>query len=261
MSSPRPSLYERYELGEVLGRGGMGVVYKAHDTLMDREVALKTLLDIDNPVTLELFYKECGILAGMVHPNIINVYDVGEFEDNGGEKPFFVMPLLPGATLDKVIKEPNPRVTIENIIEILSQSCRGLQAAHEMGLVHRDVKPSNIFVMSDHSVKIIDFGVARAASMGSMTGLKGTLAYMAPEQLQYKPPSPLSDQYALAMVAYECLARRRPFQANSESEMVDAILHHTPPPATDLNPNLKYTISQVIHKALAKQPLNRFSNV
>jgi serine/threonine-protein kinase len=239
----------------------MGVVYRARDTLMDREVALKTILDIDNPLTLDLFYKECGILAGMVHPNIINVYDVGEFDDNGVKKPFFVMPLLPGSTLDKLIKDSHPRATIENLVEILTQACRGLQAAHEMGLVHRDIKPSNIFVLDDNAVKIIDFGVARAASVGSMTALKGTLAYMAPEQLRYKPPTPLSDQYSLAMVAYECLARRRPFQAASESEMVDAILHHTPPPVSDLNPNIRYAISQVIHKALAKQPLNRFSSV
>src|SRR5215472_5431593 len=235
MPAGRTNLYERYELGEVLGRGGMGVVYKAHDTLMDREVALKTLLDIDNPLTLELFYKGCGILAAMVHPNIINVYDVGEFEDNGVKKPFFVMPMLPGATLDRLIKDPSPRFSVEVLIEIMTQSCRGLQAAHEMGLVHRDVKPSNIFVMDDNSVKIIDFGVARAASMTSMTGLKGTLGYMAPEQLQYKPPTPLSDQYALAMVCYEALARRRPFQATTESEMVAAILYQSPPPVSDFN--------------------------
>src|SRR5690242_11900987 len=191
MPQPRTNLYERYELKEVLGKGGMGVVYRAKDTLMDREVALKTILDIDNPLTLDLIYKECGILAAMVHPNIINVYDVGEFDDNGVKTRFLVMRLLPGATLDKVIREPNQRATVENLIEILNQACRGLQAAHGMGLVHRDVKPSNIFVMEDNSVKIIDFGVARASSMASMTGLKGTLAYMAPEQLNYKPPSPM----------------------------------------------------------------------
>src|ERR1041385_7829109 len=122
MPAGRTKLYERYELGEVLGRGGMGVVYKAHDTLMDREVALKTLLDIDNPLTLELFYKECGILAAMVHPNIINVYDLGEFEDNGVKKPFFVMPLLPGATLDHLIGRPDSGLTVERVIEIVCQA-------------------------------------------------------------------------------------------------------------------------------------------
>src|ERR1051325_10331733 len=122
MPLPRTNLYERYELKEVLGKGGMGVAYRAKDTLMDREVALKTILDIDNPLTLDLFYKECGILAAMVHPNIIHVYDVGEFADNGVKKPFFVMPLLPGATLDRLIKEPNSRATVENRLEILNHA-------------------------------------------------------------------------------------------------------------------------------------------
>src|ERR1035438_2526901 len=89
-------LQNRYELGEVLGRGGMGVVYKALDTLMNRDVALKTILDIENQATLELFYKEWGLLAAMVHPNIVSIYDVGDFEQDGARKPFFVMPLLPG---------------------------------------------------------------------------------------------------------------------------------------------------------------------
>src|SRR5215831_19131866 len=151
MPTGRTNLYERYELGEVLGKGGMGIVYRAFDRLMQREVALKTILDIDNPLTLELFYKECGLLAAMVHPNIVNVYDVGEFEDNGVKKPFFVMPLLPGATLDHIIRDPNSGLTVERVIEIVAQAGRGLQAAHEMGLVHRDVKPSNIFVMEDDS--------------------------------------------------------------------------------------------------------------
>jgi serine/threonine-protein kinase len=261
MPAGRTNLYERYELGEVLGRGGMGVVYRAYDRLMQREVALKTLLDIDNPLTLDLFYKECGLLAAMVHPNIVNVYDVGEFEDNGVKKPFFVMPLLPGATLDHIIRDPNSGLTVERVIEIVAQAARGLQAAHEMGLVHRDVKPSNIFVMDDDSVKIIDFGIARAASMASMTVLKGTLSYMAPEQLNHKPPTPLSDEYSLAVVCYEALAARKPFQGGTESDLADAIMRGTPPPVSELNPNVRYEVSQVIRKAMARQPGQRFPSM
>src|SRR5437588_13016394 len=137
MPAGRTNLYERYELGEVLGRGGTGVVYRAFDRLMQREVALKTLLDIDNPLTLDLFYKEYGLLAAMVHPNIVSIYDVGEFEANGVRKPFFAMPLLAGATLDRISRDPNSGLTVERVIEIVSQAGRGLQAAHEMGLVHR----------------------------------------------------------------------------------------------------------------------------
>jgi serine/threonine-protein kinase len=136
-----------------------------------------------------------------------------------------------------------------------------LHAAHEQGLVHRDVKPSNIFVMDDNSVKIIDFGIAREVSGQSKTTLKGTLFYIAPEQLQMKPPSALSDLFALGVVTYEALTRRRPFQGASESEVVEAILRHSPPPISALNHEVGYSISQVVHKAIAKQPWHRFFNM
>src|SRR5579864_7986945 len=134
MSNRRTKLQERYELRETLGRGGMGIVYKAFDRLMNREVALKTILDIDNPETLQLFYKEWSTLVTMVHPNVINIYDIGEFEQDGARKPFFVMPLLPGSTLDQLIHEGTARFTVETLVDIISQSSRGLHAAHEMGL-------------------------------------------------------------------------------------------------------------------------------
>ncbi|MBZ5586510.1 MAG: protein kinase, partial [Acidobacteriia bacterium] len=258
MGSRRTNLQERYELGEVLGRGGMGVVYKAVDNLMKREVALKTILDIDQPASADLFYKEWSVLATMVHPNIVGLYDIGEFEEGGMKKPFFVMPLLPGLTLDKLIRAASPRLTVENAINIVDQAARGLHAAHERGLVHRDIKPSNIFVMDDDSVKIIDFGIARTVSVQSKTSIKGTLFYMAPECLEMKPPTPLSDQFALAVVAYETLTRRRPFDEPSDTDLVEAIRRQNPPPVSQLNPAVNYAVSQVIHKALAKQPYHRF---
>ncbi len=246
---------------DVLGRGGMGVVYKALDTLMKREVALKTILDIDNPASADLFYKEWSILATMVHPNVIGIYDIGEFEEDGMKKPFFVMPMLPGVALDRLIRDGSPRLTPENVVNIIDQACRGLHAAHEQGLVHRDVKPSNIFVMDDDSVKIIDFGIARVASTSSKTSIKGTLFYLAPEFLENKPPTPLSDQFALAVAAYEGLTRRRPFDGASDAEVFEAIRRYSPPPASEVNPNVNYAISQVIHKAMAKQPYHRFLTI
>jgi serine/threonine-protein kinase len=239
----------------------MGVVYKALDRLMKREVALKTILDIENPATLQLFYKEWSILATMVHPNVINIYDIGEFDQDGVKKPFFVMPLLPGVTLDRLIKDGSPRLSVAGVLEIVTQAAHGLHAAHEQGLVHRDVKPSNIFVMDDNSVKIIDFGIAREVSGQSKTTLKGTLFYIAPEQLQMKPPSALSDLFALGVVTYEALTRRRPFQGANETEVVEAILHHSPPPISAINHEVSYSISQVVHKAMAKQPWHRFFNM
>ncbi len=174
----------RYEIKGVLGQGGMGLVFRAWDATVKREVAVKTLRDAPTRSALQMFQRECGVLAAMSHPNIVEIFDVGEFEDDGTSKPYFVMPLLPGSTLDKLIREASHRLTVERVVDIMCQACRGLQAAHERGLIHRDIKPSNIFVMDDDSVKVIDFGVAHMADTGLSVGIKGTLVYMAPEQLR-----------------------------------------------------------------------------
>jgi serine/threonine-protein kinase len=251
----------RYEVKSILGEGGMGVVYRVYDPPpMDRDVALKTLLEFPDRMSLQLFYKECEVLKSMSHPNIIEIFDMGEFDDAGHKKPFFVMPLLRGQALDEIIRSSSHRLTVDRVVEIMSQTCRGLQAAHEQGLIHRDLKPSNLFVMEDDAVKIIDFGVvhtvdARSRSSGFQ---KGTLLYMAPEQIQFKPVSAQSDIFSLAVVCYEALTRRQPFRGNSEEEIVNAILKSVPPPASELNPAVNHTISRVIHKAMAKQPWNRF---
>ena len=128
----------RYEVKDVLGQGGMGLVYRAYDTVIRRDVALKTLRDIPEPNSLQLFYKETGVLASMSHPNIVEIFDIGEFEENGKQKPYFVMPLLPGTTLDNLIRNASHRLTAQRTVEIMSQACRGLQAAHERGLVQRN---------------------------------------------------------------------------------------------------------------------------
>lgn len=254
-------LQGRYELRDVLGHGGMGVVYRAFDNTMNREVAVKTLLDIRSPEALAQFFKEWNILASMVHPNIVSIYDIGDFNSGNSKRPFFVMPLLPGVTLDTLIKEGSPRLTVKTILDIIDQTSRGLQAAHELGLIHRDVKPSNIFVMDDNSVKVIDFGIAREASANSNTSLKGTLFYLAPEQLEMKPPSPLWDQFSLGVVTYEALTRRRPFTGATDDEVAQSIRRLSPPPVSELNHEVSVAISQVIHKAIAKQPWHRFSNI
>ena len=258
LSSPT-RLSDRYELGDALGRGGMGVVYKAYDSLMKRHVALKTILDVDNSLVLDLFYKEWGVQAAIVHPNVAEIYDIGEFEQEGQKKPFFVMPLLPGVGLDVLIAEKSPRLTVERVIHIFNQACRGLQAAHERGLIHRDLKPSNIFVMEDDSVKIIDFGIAHIADTGVKTSLKGTLSYMAPEQLKMEGPSARSDIFSLGVTCYETFAGLRPFLGKSDQDITDAILHQIPPPVSDVNTDVNEGISQVIHKALAKDPWHRFA--
>jgi eukaryotic-like serine/threonine-protein kinase len=258
--SPK-KLAGRYEVREVLGQGGMGLVYRAYDTIVRREVAVKTILDIPDPASLQLFYKECDVLASMSHPNIVEIFDIGEFEEDGKKKPYFVMPLLPGTTLDHFVRKASHRLTVERTVEIISQACRGLQAAHERGLVHRDLKPSNIFVMEDDSVKIIDFGVAHMADTHTTRAQKGTLLYMSPEQIQLKPLSPASDIFSLSVVCYEALTGRHPFQRARADEVVEAILNQIPPPASEVNSAVSQSISRVVHKGMAKQAWHRFSNV
>ena len=250
----------RYDVKDVLGQGGMGLVYRAYDTLIRRDVALKTLRDAPEANSLQLFYKESDVLASMSHPNIVEIFDIGEFEENGQKKPYFVMPLLSGTTLDNLIRNARHRLTAQRTVEIMTQVCRGLQAAHERGLVHRDLKPSNIFVMEDDSVKVIDFGVAHMTNVHTTVGLKGTLLYMSPEQIEGKPLSGLSDLFSLSVVCYEALTGRHPFRRANEEEIVDAIRHQIPPPASELNAEVNQSISRVVHKGMAKQPWHRFSN-
>src|ERR1022692_1684456 len=258
-TSPR-KLAGRYEVRQVLGQGGMGLVYRAYDTIVRREVAVKTILDIPDPASLQLFYKECDVLASMSHPNVVEIFDIGEFEEEGKKKPYFVMPLMPGTTLEYFIRKASHRLTVERTIDIISQTCRGLQAAHERGLVHRDLKPSNIFVMEDDSVKIIDFGVAHMADAHTTRAQKGTLLYMSPEQIELKPLSPASDIFSLSVVCYEAMTGRNPFQRARADEVVDAILRQIPPLAAELNSTVSQPVSRVLHKAMAKQSWHRFAS-
>ena len=251
---------DRYEIKELLGEGGMGVVYRAIDVKTKSSVAFKTMRDVSDPLAVELFSKEWSVLASISHPNIVDIRDVGEIDEHGMKKPFFVMPLLPGATLSKLIETSSSRLTVERVVAIITQVCRGLQAAHEKGLVHRDIKPSNIFVMEDDTAKIIDFGVVYLAGSHSVTGQKGTWQYMAPEQIEMKPASPVSDIFSLGVVCYEALTGRKPFACKTPAETAEAVRRRIPPPITEINPAVSQIVSMVIHKAMAKAPIHRFSS-
>ena len=250
----------RYELREIVGRGGMGVVYKAYDRIVGREVALKTLGDIQSRAALDMFYKEWQLLANLRHPNIVDIFDIGDFEDEGGHKPFFVMPLLPGTTLDHLLRLPGQPVTLERLVEIISQTCKGLQAIHDSGLVHRDIKPSNIFVMDFASVKLIDFGIAHLMGGNTATGLKGTVSYMSPEQIQNQECTPSSDIFSLGVVCYEALTGVKPFQGKKADDIFHAIVHSIPTPISELKPTVNQTVSRAVHKALAKNPRHRYTS-
>ncbi|HTT22298.1 MAG TPA: protein kinase [Candidatus Sulfotelmatobacter sp.] len=250
----------RYELKEQLGEGGMGVVYRALDTKTGSYVAIKIMKDISDPVAVELFAKEWRALAEMCHPNIVDVRDVDVLEENKQRKPFFVMPLLNGCTMAELIANSSARLTIARTVEIISQVCKGLQAAHQRGLIHRDLKPSNIFVMDDDTAKIIDFGVVHLAGSKSITGQKGTYQYMSPEQAQLKEITPASDIFSLGVILYEALTLRKPFARPTAEETVMAVCKYFPPPVSEINPAVNQQVSKVVHKCLAKQPMHRFSN-
>ncbi|HEY7305655.1 MAG TPA: protein kinase [Bryobacteraceae bacterium] len=244
-----------------IGEGGMGVVYKAFDHVTKRFVAVKTIKGATDPSSIEMFHKEWGVLARLCHPNIIDILDIGEFVENEWRQPYFVMPLLPGNTLDKLIKTSSRRLTPERTVEIISQACRGLQAAHDQGVVHRDIKPSNLFVMDDDTVKIIDFGVVHLADAETRTGIKGTLQYMAPEQLDLKPATTRSDIWSLGVVCYEALTGRKPFEGKNAEETIEAIRSRMPTPLSDLNPAVNVQVSQTVQRALAKEPYHRLPSI
>lgn len=238
----------------------MGVVWRALDVKTGSAVAIKLMKDITDPVAVELFTKEWKALAEISHPNIVEVRDVDVIEENRQKKPFFVMPLLRGSTLADLIASASARLTLERVVEITTHVCRGLQAAHQRGLVHRDLKPSNIFVMDDDTAKIIDFGVVHLAGTKSITGQKGTFQYMSPEQAQLKAITPASDLFSLGVILYEALTRRRPFARKTAEETMEAVIKFIPPPVSEINPNINQSVSRVVHKCLAKQPIHRFAS-
>jgi len=254
------TLGDRFRIEERIGEGGMGVVYRAFDCKKECLVAVKALKGEMDSASIERFRTEWRVLADLNHPNIVDVLDVGTFFDDGHLRPYFVMPLLRGCTLDKLITNASPPLTSERIIDIISQTCRGLQAAHDHGLVHCDLKPSNLFVLSDDAVKIIDFGIVRLVDAESRIDVRGTPHYMAPEQLDMRPPSARSDIFSLAVVCYEALTRQKPFGGSTLEEVVEAIRTRIPPPAWQLNPTTNDNVSKTVQKAMAKQPYHRFSS-
>lgn len=250
----------RYETRDVIGEGGMGIVYRALDLKRNTEVAVKTIKNPHDAASFDFFKKECAVLSSLNHANIVDIRDFGEYEDEGVTRPFLVMPLLPGMTLDKIIKNHPARLTPERVIEMMGHACRGLQAAHEAGVIHRDLKPSNLFISADDTVKIIDFGIAHLVDQRSTVGVvKGTLEYMSPEQTTGMGKlTAESDIFSLGVICYECLTRRRPFSGATSEEIVRNILEATPQPISELNRAVPSLLSQVVHMALAKESVYRY---
>jgi len=252
-----PERIGRYQVIERIGRGAMGVVYRAHDAAMSRDVALKVLMaDLDDdPDIRTRFHREAEAAARLSHPNIITIFDVGE----DGDRFFIVMELLRGMTLRDFLKQGDPP-PIERKLDLMSQLCAGLGAAHNASICHRDIKPGNIFVRSDGILKILDFGVARLAS-SSMTAagfIVGTPDYMSPEQARGAAVDRRSDIFSLGGVFYFMLTGRKPFPATELPGLFHQIQNEDPPPLLDTEapPDL----AAVIRKTLSKNRETRYQS-
>ena len=250
-----PTAIGRYMLRDRIATGATGYVYAAEDRAMDREVAVKVIAaDLaDEPETRERFYREARITAQLSHPNIVRVLDVGE--DHG--RPFIAMERLIGLPLDAHLKA-NPTLPLSLRIDLIVQLYSGLQAAHEQGTVHRDVKPGNIFVEKSGCLKILDFGLARlqASTLTASGVVVGSPGFMSPEQAEGRRVDARSDIFSAAAVGYLVLAGRAPFAGRTLPQTLHAILHEPTAPIAfaDAPP----VLARVLYKALEKSPDARY---
>ncbi|MCJ1673576.1 MULTISPECIES: protein kinase [unclassified Rathayibacter] len=244
----------RYELQSRIAIGGMGEVWQATDLVIGRTIAIKILKDeyLGDPGFLERFRAEARHAALVNHEGIANVYDYGE-EDGSA---YLVMELVPGEALSTVLERERVLST-DKVLDIVAQTALALHAAHAAGLVHRDVKPGNLLITPDGRVKITDFGIARIADQVPLTAtgqVMGTVQYLSPEQASGQPASPATDIYSLGIVAYECLAGRRPFTGESQVAIAMAQINDTPPelPVTVAEP-----VRNLVYSCIAKKPVDR----
>jgi len=229
-----------HEITALLGKGGMGEVYRARDTKLKREVAIKILPEefLRDPDRVSRFQREAEVLASLNHPNIAAIYDL---EEAGGSR-YLVLELVEGETLaNRIQRGPIP---IEEAVDIAKRICEALEAAHEKGIVHRDLKPANVKITPDGKVKVLDFGLAKAMEgspastmqstsptimSGSMPGvILGTAAYMSPEQARSRPVDKRADIWAFGVVLYEMLTGQRPFQGQDVAEILAAVITKEP---------------------------------
>src|SRR5580704_4917195 len=255
-----------YEIQSPLGAGGMGEVYRATDAKLGRDVALKVLPAemAHDPERLARFRREAKALAQLDHPNIVTIYSVEEFDG----VHFLTMQLVEGLPLDRLIGPSS--LPVEQIIEIAEGLADALAAAHEKGIVHRDLKPANVMVTNEGRVKVLDFGLAKdfrrsnlgdatltSASQTQVGVVMGTPAYMSPEQTSGRPLDHRTDIFSLGVLLYEMSTGRRPFEGTSSAELVSSILRDTPPPVTDMRPDLPSDLARIVRRCLEKDPRHR----
>ncbi|MBV9291346.1 MAG: serine/threonine protein kinase, partial [Frankiales bacterium] len=252
--APDLALGDRYTLVERIAVGGMGEVWRARDDLLGRTVAVKVLKEeyAADPLFLERFRNEAKHTASLSHPGIANVFDYGEV----GATAYLVMELVDGQPLSAVLAERGSLPPAETM-DVVGQVGLALQAAHDAGVIHRDVKPGNLLIRPDGVVKVTDFGIARVVDAAPVTQtgmLVGTAAYLSPEQAGGRPVTSASDVYSLGVVAYECLAGARPFRGDSPVGVAMAHVNTAPPPLPDTTPPL---VADFVMRSLDKEPSRR----
>ena len=251
----------KYQLRRQLGRGAMGVVYEAFDTVIERAVALKLLrTDAFPPEQLAdlgvRFKREAHSAGKLSHPNIVTIFDYGVHEG----APYIVMDLMSGQELSRRV-ESGARLPLAETAKIVTELLAALAYAHERGVVHRDIKPSNLFLLSDGTLKVVDFGVARIESseLTETGAVLGTPAYMSPEQFLGLPVDGRSDLFSVGVILYHLLTGDRPF-SGSPTTIMQKVLRQDPIEPTALNPTLAADWDTVITRALAKKPEQRFQS-
>jgi predicted Ser/Thr protein kinase len=253
-----PTSIGRYEILGSIGRGGMGSLFLALDPKLDRQLAIKLLRDDDDDLR-ERFAREARAAARLRHPNIVTIFDVGEHDG----QPFIAMEYIQGQTLGEIVRG-NVAMPLVRKLELMEALCDGLGFAHKGGIIHRDIKPANLMLDADGSLKILDFGIARASESSGMTQagmLIGTLNYMSPEQVSGQPVDLRSDLFAVGAVFYELLSYRQAFPGGLMAGILNKIVSGQPEPLPAIVPDIDPQIVRIVERALEKEPDRRYPDL